>query len=369
MLSGRHLFYGLQRAMPLVLAVALGACGGGGGGSGGSSTATPGQVTTLAGTAGSNGSLDGTGAVARFDSPHGVATDGTNLYVADRRNHAIRKVVIATGAVTTLVGTMGSSGSVDGTGTAARFSYPEGVATDGTNLYVADTSNNTIREVVIATGVVTTLAGTAGSSGSVDGTGAAARFDRPTAITIDGANLYVTDTNNETIRKVVIATGVVTTLAGTAGTSGTTDGTGTAALFNNPQGIIADATNLYVTEYGNHTVRKVVIATGVVTTLAGTAGSGGSTDGTGTAARFYAPRGLVINGANLYVADTDNNTIRKVVIATGVVTTLAGTAGSSGSADGAGTAARFDGPSGIAIDGTNLYVTDTGNHTIRKIVQ
>ena len=159
------------------------------------------------------------GAAARFLDPRGITNDGTNLYVTDSGNHTIRKIVISSGAVTTLAGTAGSSGSADGTGAAARFYSPRGITNDGTNLYVTDTSNQTIRKIVISSGVVTTLAGTAGSFGSTDGTGAAARFLDPRGITNDGTNLYVTDTSNQTIRKIVISSGAVTTLAGTAGGS------------------------------------------------------------------------------------------------------------------------------------------------------
>ena len=271
-----------------------------------------GVVTTLSGTAGSSGSADGTGAVARFNLPCGFTTDRTNLYVADSVNDTIRKVVIATGEVTTLAGTAGSSGSTDGTGAAARFYDPFGITTDGTNLYVTDDSNCTIRKVVIDTGVVTTLAGTVLSRGSTDGTGAAARFNLPGGITTDGTNLFVADTANNTIRQVVIATGMVTTVAGTASSQGSADGTGAAARFLYPYGITTDGTNLYVADSGNHTIRKMVIATGVVTTLAGTAGSEGSTDGTDTAARFLLPYGITTDGTNLFVADTFNHTIRDI---------------------------------------------------------
>jgi sugar lactone lactonase YvrE len=275
------------------------------------------------------------------------------------------------GTTSTLAGIAGSSGSADGTGTAATFSDPNGVTTDRTNLYVADSGNHTIRKVVIATGVVTTLAGTAGSSGSADGTGTSARFFDPFGITTDGTNLYVADSGNHTIRKVVIATGVVTTLAGTAGSSGSTDNTGTSARFFDPFGITTDGTNLYVADSGNHTIRKVVIGTGVVTTLAGTAGSSGSTDGAGTSARFFNPHGITTDGTNLYVADSGNHTIRRVVAKAvtdmGATTTLAGSAGSSGSADGTGTSARFNLPSGIMTDGARLLVIDTGNNTVRAI--
>ena len=217
--------------------------------------------------------------------------------------------------------------------------------------------------------IVTTFAGTAGSSGSSDGTGTAALFNSPSAVTTDGTNLYVADSGNNTIRKIVISTGMVTIFAGSSnGDSGSTDGIGTTALFNHPSGITTDGTNLYVADYGNHTIRKIVIATGEVTTLAGTAGSSGSADGTGTAALFNNPLGIASDVNDVYVADSGNHTIRKIVIATGEVTTLAGTAGSSGSADGTGTAALFNNPADIASDGTNLYIADSGNHTIRKIV-
>jgi len=324
-------------------------------------------VSTLAGTAGNYGSSDGSGAAASFYRPVGLTTDGTNLYVAEHGNNIIRKVVISTGVVTTLAGTAGYSGSDDATGSAARFSYPYSITTDGTNLYVADTLNCTIRKIVIASGVVTTLAGIAGSSGSADGTGSAASFSTPGGITTDGTNLYVADSNNNTIRKIVIASGVVTTLAGTAGSSGFNDGTGSAARFDCPFGITIDGINLYVGEYNNNTIRKIVIASGVVTTLAGTAGSSGSVDGIGSTARFNAPLCLTTDGINLYVADTGNNTVRKIGIASGVVTTLAGTAGSSGSADGTGTAARFNQPAGITTDGNVLCLGEFVNYTIRMI--
>ncbi|MBI3793985.1 MAG: fibronectin type III domain-containing protein, partial [Nitrospinae bacterium] len=332
----------------------------------GGSLGLGGVVTTFAGGAGVFGTTDGTGTGARFSFPYGLTTDGTNLYVADTTNNTIRQVVIATGVVTTLAGSGTALGTTDGTGTGARFYLPNGITTDGTNVYVADTYNHTIRKVVIATGVVTTLAGSGTALGTADGTGTAARFNHPQGITTDGTNVYVADTYNQTIRKVVIATGVVTTLAGSAAI-GTIDGTGTGARFYLPRGLTTDGTNLYVVDCANHTIRQIVISTGVVTTLAGGAGVTGTTDGTGTAARFNYPEGITTDGTNLYVADTTNNTIRQVVIATGVVTTLAGGAGLTGTTDGTGTAARFYLPSGLTSDGTNLYVADSSNNNIRKI--
>ena len=322
-------------------------------------------VTTLAGTVGVSSSTDGTGIGAKFYGPWYITTDGSNLYVAD--GYTVRKVVIATGQVTTLAGTAGLSGSTEGTGSAARFAYAYGITTDGTNLYVVDLSNYNIRKVVIATGEVTTLAGAAGVSGYADGIGTAARFKYPYGITTDGTNLYVADTYNGTVRKIVIATREVTTLAGTAGVGGSTDGTGSAAKFCGPEALTTDGTYLYVSDSCNHIIRKIVIATRVVTTLAGTADVTGSTDGTGAAAKFKWPRGMTMDGANLYVTDNNNATIRKIVIATGEVTTLAGSAGVTGYTDGIGSVARFNMPYGITTDGTNLYVADQGNYTIRKI--
>jgi len=214
------------------------------------------------------------------------------------------------GAVTTLAGT-GSSGSANGTGTSASFNSPAGITTDGTNLYVAEYGNHLIRKIVISTGVVTTVAGT-GSSGSANGTGTSASFNYPVGITTVGTNLYVVDYSNHLIRKIVISTGVVTTLAGT-GSSGSVDGTGTSASFNNPVEITTDGTNLYVSDYGNHLIRKIVISTGAVTTLAGT-GSSGSANGTGTSASFYSPTGITTDGTNLYVSEYVNHLIRKIVL-------------------------------------------------------
>ena len=318
-------------------------------------------VTTVAGT-GSSGSANGTGTSASFYSPYAITTDGTKLYVADSSNHLIRKIVISTGAVTTLAGA-GSSGSTNGTGTSASFSSPQGITTDGTNLYVTDSNNHLIRKIVISTGVVTTVAGT-GSSGLANGTGTSASFSSPQGITTDGTNLYVGDYGNHLIRKIVISTGAVTTVAGT-GSSGSANGTGTSASFNTPTGVTTDGNYLYVSDSDNHLIRKIVISTGVVTTVAGT-GSSGSANGTGTSASISQPYEITTDGTNLYVAEYGNYLIRKIVISTGVVTTVAGT-GSSGSANGTGTSASFSFPMGITTDGTNLYVADMGNNLIRKI--
>jgi sugar lactone lactonase YvrE len=331
-------------------------------------TVNPVGVTTLAGWPGSAGSANGTGWAARFAFPGSVRADALgNLYIADSDNDTVRKVTPA-GVVTLVAGTPGTSGSTNGPVATALFGATAGVAVDASgNLFVADDGNYEIREIS-ASGSVTTLAGQAGSSATVNGTGSAARFSDPQNLAIDGAgNLYVADGMGNTIRKVTSA-GVVTTLAG-SGTAGSADGTGGAAQFNDPTGVTVDLLgNVYVADFGNNTIR-VVTPAGVVTTLAGRAGRAGSTDGTGTSARFYGPAGIGIDSAgNLYVADENNDTIREVTQG-GVVTTLAGAAGVPENIDGIGTSARFYGPGDVTVDNTGvIYVADAENDTIRRII-
>ena len=330
-----------------------------------------GVVTTLAGKLGVPGTNDAaSGAAARFNEPYGVAVDSNgNVYVADTLNQAIR-MISPGGAVTTLAGLGGIGGSSDGTNSGARFNYPCGVAVDASgNVYVADSGNNTIRQVSPA-GVVTTLAGSAGTKGWTNGTGSGALFYEPLGVAVDGhGNVYVADTYNATIRKVTTPGGVVTTLAGAAAGPGSNDAAGSAAHFDYPCGIAVDgAGTLYVSDLANNSIRQITPA-GIVTTLAGSASGGqGTNDGTGSAASFANPASLAVDtNGNVYVADYLNDTIRKIAPG-GVVTTLAGEPGVGGSANGAGNAARFSGPLGVAVDtGGNVYVADTSNSLIRKI--
>lgn len=335
----------------------------------GSATTWTKSLRVLAGNYGGSGSLDGPGNIARFGAPYCLDVDSAgNIFVTDRQNHTIRKMD-ANGVVSTIAGLSGVAGTVDGTGSAARFNNPLGIAVDGAgNIYVTEISSYVIRKITPA-GVVTTLAGSAGVSGSADGTGSAARFFSPAGIAVNtaGTVIYVSDSTNNTVRKITAA-GVVTTLAGTAGASGSTDATGAAARFNAPIGLAMDTSdNAYVADRINQTIRKITPA-GVVTTLAGLAGSSGSADGTGSAARFSAPYSLTVDSSGIvYVADSNNHTLRAIT-PSGVVTTIAGTAGSAGSVDGTGSAMRLNSPTDVAINSSGtLYVVETGNYQIRKI--
>jgi sugar lactone lactonase YvrE len=279
-----------------------------------------GQVTTLAGRAGVRGPTNGVGADATFIIPRGISLDKAgNVFVTDA--YTIRKITPA-GEVTTLAGLHGSPGTVDGRGSEARFSWPSALVVDGGGIiYVAD--RYAIRKVT-PDGRVTTVAGSPGHAGNVDGVGANARFsDNEKGLALDGSgNIYVADTLNHMIRKVTPA-GAVTKFAG-AGRPGSADGSGSEASLGSPCGIAADTKGvLYIADASNHIIRKITAA-GIVSTLAGTPGVAGSTDGPCSRALFNQPRGIAVDGAgNIFVADAGNRSIRKITPA-GIVSTIAG---------------------------------------------
>lgn len=328
-----------------------------------------GLVSTLAGQVDSQGSADGAAGETRFHDPEGIAIDAVgSLYLADSQNCTIRKIT-PNGLVSTLAGLAGNRGSRDGVGAAALFNAPEGLAVDSTGIiYIADSWNHTIRKLD-TNGLVSTLAGRVGSSGSTDGPGNLARFNVPWSLAAaNGGILYVADSYNNTIRKIT-ADGLVTTVAGLAGSPGSADGPGSVARFNQPTGVVVGGDgSVYVADYGNNTIR-IIGPNGSVTTLAGSAGAffPYGQDGPGNAARFRNPSGVAVDRTgNVYVADQNDSLIR-LISPSGMVTTLGGLAVSPGYADGTGSTARFDFPASIAIDAQGtIYVAEPSNNVIRK---
>lgn len=368
-----------------------------------------GVVTTWAGAPGHGGSVDGLPFQARFLKPAAIAIDRNGwFYVADADDHTIRKIS-PFGDVTTLAGSHGLSGTNDGSGSGALFSSPMGVAVDayGT-VFVADAGNCTIRKITPG-GLVSTLAGYPGISAVVDGLGAQARFHSPYSVAVDSnSNLYVTECFAHVVRKVT-ANGHVSTLAGLPMVSAFADGQGTAAMFNQPTQISIDGDGmLHIADRNNSCIRKMTPEGNVITLrdwqsnpvrfkyplavidstwvlcdlgltlrtyingenkiLAGSLPNDGGINGSGTNARLAAPFGVVVDrSGNLYITDSGNCTIRKAT-PTGEVSTLAGLHRTPGAADGQGTSALFGSVSDVAIDSQgNLFVADGANHAIRKV--
>jgi hypothetical protein len=371
----------------------------------------------LAGNTTSVGCVDGQGSAARFWGPSGIGVDeGETLYVADRYNHVIRKIT-AGGAVTTYAGRAGEPGEVNGALGQARFTYPGPltVAADGT-VYVM--SSNTLRKIT-ANGVVSTLAGSPGATGTADGHGSAARFNSPASLAVDTTgNVWVADTFSHTIRKVT-PDGTVTTAAGTAGTSGNWDGTGTSARFSLPWGIaVGPDASVYVVDGSRSFVRKISssgqvttiagpvfgetsswgedstwlansIAVGpngeiyvgdllgsirrvekpfTVTTFAGNPSSTGWRDGTGRSAQFTSVGDLAIHRSGRIYATEHTAHVVRCVTPAAVVTTLAGKPVEAGSQDGQGAAARFSNPSSLAVDASGTAWVVSGNlETLRTV--
>jgi len=327
-------------------------------------------VSTLAGS-GTAGRVDGPGAAAQFNGPANVATDAQgNVYVTDNQTHCVRKITPA-GVVSTLAGT-GAPGRVDGPSATAQFDYPNGLAvTSQGTVYVADTNNNCIRAISPA-GVVSTLAGGA-TYGLQDGPAATARFWQPRGLALDQQGvLYVADYQNNRIRKITPA-GVVSTVAGSGPSNvnfvaeNFADGPASSALFYYPSGVaVAVQGTLYVTDYQNNRIRKITAA-GVVSTVAGS--TGGCTDGDAAQAKFYLPTDVAVDASGtLYVADYGNGCLRRISPA-GQVSLFAGSCTRLGYADGPIAASIFSRSVGLVVNpaGTLLYVADSNNNRIRKI--
>ncbi len=338
------------------------------------------ELSTIAGRYVGPSSADGTNTEAGFFYPAGIAADArSSLYVADLNNHTIRMMSrLGTNWVTsTIAGLAGSSGNTDGTNQAVLFRVPYATTVDSAGcVFVADERTTRRLEQVGTNWVCRTIAGTALLTGTADGTNNAALFDNVNGIAAapDGG-IYVTEFEKNTIRKLtpVGADWVTTTIAGVPGASAARDGTNRTALFNHPAGIAVDSNcDLFIADSGNHTIRCLTL-TGtnwVSSTIAGTAGSAGGTDGTNSSARFRTPFAVALGSdGSIYVADRGNGTIRKLLRCgtNWVANTIGGVAGSRGGTDGAGCNARFASPSGIAIDTSgNIYIADFLNHAIRQ---
>ena len=370
-----------QRWVPLQVATSTGNINFGltGIGMGPLAALKPGLISTYVGngTAGATGD-GGPATNAELNSPVGVALDSAgNLYIGDNSNSRVRKVAAGTGTITTVAGngTAGYSGD-GGQATSAELNGPEVVAVDSAgNLYIAEYYNNRIRKVAAATGIITTVAGNGTQNYSGDGGAAtSAALWSPTGVALDSAgNLYIADFGNHRIRKVAAATGIITTVAGN-GTLGYTGdgGPATSAELADPTYVVVDSVgNLIIADPGNNRVRKVTVATGIITTVAGNGTAGYSGDGgLATSAALHNPEYLTLDSAdNLYIGDYLNNRVRKVNVATGIITTIAGNGTGAYAGDGgAATGAALHYPSAIAFDNVgNLYVSDLGNNRIRKL--
>jgi len=389
-------------------------------------------VVNTSGAAGSSGD-GGPAATARLRRPFGVQADAAgNLYITDTDNHRIRKVTAAAGTISTIVNTSGHQTDVThplgdgGAATAATLNSPCSVFLNSAlDLFIADTNNHRIRKVTVATGIISTVAGTFGGGGYSGDGGAAtsAQLNNPYGVWLDAAgNLFIADAANNRIRKVTAATGNITTIVNTAGTAGYAGdgGAATAARIDWPTGlcvrstgevIISDTNNsclrqvsitnsistlpmtvgpglnapdgaaafydsaqkkpfLYMADSGNHRIRMLDTVTNTLVTVAGTGTAGSSGDGgQATTARLNSPSAVALDASgNLYIADTGNHKIRKVTKATGIIATVAGTgtAGSTGDG-GAATLARLDSPEGVSVDASgNIFIADTNNHLIRQ---
>ncbi len=371
-------------------------------------------LTRLAGQPGGAGHVDGPLADAHVQSPWALACDGDKIYFTEDGKNGIRMIDLASGRVETLAGVPGLFGAQDGVGGEARLFGPSGIALHGGVLYIADTEHHLLRALELKTNRVTTLAGHVREHAAVDGPLAGARFNEPEGVAFDGDDLYVTDTDNQLIRKISLKENQVTTVAGKFHSPGHVDGVGGAARFNMPMAIAGDgAGHLYIGDTGTQTIRVLAAKGGAVTTLAapgaiaqqlfvdggdliaaladsrlvridrttgeiktwlGAHNETGFVDGDAKTARFTRPAGICRDGRGRFiVADSGDHALRTVSPGgdgAGEVATLVGPRPSTrgGATDGAGADARFRGPFGLAWDPAGAYyVADTGNHTLRKV--
>jgi sugar lactone lactonase YvrE len=292
----------------------------------------------------------------RLDFPAGLATDGVTLYVANSRNNSIDKIDLAGHSIAILAGIVFKEGNVDGTGPAALFTSPGGLALSGSNLYVSDTNNSTIRKISLPGATVTTVAGSVNIPGTDDGKGAAAHFNLPTQLAADpnGSRLFLTDSNNSTIRMIQLPDMVVKTVAGQPQAEGKADGPPAKSSFNRPRGIATDGKFAYVSDTGNNLIRKIDLSSMTTSTLTGSGGEGDK-DGGPTEAQFNNPGAMATDGTTIYVLDADNHAVRKIDAATGTVSKLTLVNGHIGSG------------CTLSKDGKILYFSDTTENSVQQV--
>ncbi len=292
----------------------------------------------------------------RLDFPGGLATDGVAVYVTNSRNNTLDKIDLTSHSIALIAGELFKEGSTDGTGAAARFGSPSGLALVGTNLYLSDTNNSIIRKIALPAGVVTTVAGSPNIPGTDDGKGSAAHFNLPTQLAADpnGSRLFLTDSNNSTIRMIQLPDMIVKTIAGQAQTEGKADGPTNKSSFNRPRGVATDGKFVYVSDTGNNLIRKIDLSNMTTSTLTGT-GEEGDKDGGPTEAQFNNPGAMATDGTTIYVLDADNHAVRKINAATGEVGKVTLVNGHIGSG------------CTLSKDNKILYFSDTTENAVQQV--
>lgn len=346
------------------------------------------NIQTVAGTPGAgtpgtnptgNCGFNGNGiaaSTAQLNGPSAISFDSLgNLYVADQGNYCVREIAL-NGQIADVAGTctVPGAGGDGGAATSAHLQRPVRLFVTGGNIYISDIADNRVREVVAATGLIETVAGT-GTAGFAGDGGLAvdAELNEPSGVWVDSpGNIFLTDVLNNRVREVTAANGLIQTVAGN-GTSNGDAGPATTALFNEPTGVAVDSSsNVFVTDLANNRVREVISATGIVGTFAGNGTFGFSGDGgPATGAELAYPTGVFVGtSGNVFIADYDNNRIREVVTATGNIQTVAGNGTQGYSGDGGpATSAELNHPTGVFVDGSgNIFIADYGNQRIREVM-
>lgn len=329
------------------------------------------NISTVTGNGTLGYSGDGSaGTSASLNRPKGISLNGGAVYIADYGNNRIRKMVISTGVISTVAGN-GTSGFLgDGAAaTSARLNHPSGIYTDASgNLYIADSDNNRIRKV-LASGIISTIAGNSMGYSGDGGAATSAQLWNPTGLHVNSSgDVFIADANNNRIRKITASTGIISTIAG-GGSSLGDGGLATNAQLSNPVGVWVDVSgNVYIADLGNYRVRKITASTGIITTIAGDGTANFSNDGVLATSTAIDPSGISADvSGNIYIVSTGGSRIRKITVSTGIINTIAGngTLGFSGDGGVAKNAQINTNGSGIWALNGDVLIPDTENNRIR----